>query len=505
MICFKSFMKKIGFYLSFILVGLIFWQLWQNPYPKSFPSYVGQDVSAQTLGDWPMAGHDPARSSWSAENVRPNTSSPVCTKVIGAFIPHKVQIIGSGDLIYVSAADGVHALNYATCQEVWWYKTEMPVGHSPTIANGKLYVGVYDKKIHALNAATGARLWTFSGEAGFDNNPVVVNDRLYTGGRDGYFYALDANSGSLIWKYKAESGLSFSPAYKDGVLYFGDRDGRAYALKDNGSNYQLVWKTAPLSGAGFTSYWPVIFGDRVIFSGGHHYGYGRTTGGNSDCGQASVVNGKPTMFERCEAWPAGSQSGDLFGPALGEGWIDASVPYNYLRNKPWRQTIFVLNRATGALMETPPVIWQGNASTETRAPAVYHGIDGLAYFYQSIVYESAIPWARVTGWRPSTPSQLYVPCVYQKGVCGEAADKPGAIAAGGNYIYIKTNRGRNVYYVDVTNGTTGKISISNNNPAYSNFKYGMLADINDTHGLQNPPTPFRGRIYFHSFNTVYAY
>ena len=58
------------------------------------------------------------------------------------------------------------------------FDTELPLGHSPTVADGVVYFGGYDRKIHALNALTGAPLWEFAGGAGFSTNPLVVEGRV---------------------------------------------------------------------------------------------------------------------------------------------------------------------------------------------------------------------------------------------------------------------------------------------------------------------------------------
>jgi len=158
----------------------------------------------------------------------------------------------------------------------WVYETELPLGHSPTIVDGVAYVGGFDHKLHAVDAYTGQSLWKFSAGAGFDTNPLVVDSMIFAGNRDGYFYAIYANGpleGQLAWKYKTNGPIHYSAAYRDGVVYFASDDSRAYAL--NAGSGQLVWKSAVLPGAGFHSWWPVVYGDVVIFSGSINY---RTNG-----------------------------------------------------------------------------------------------------------------------------------------------------------------------------------------------------------------------------------
>lgn len=448
-----------------------------------------KEAVAQATVDWPMAGANPARTSWTSEGVK--AASQAWKVKIKAFIPHKVQIVAAGDLVYISAADGVHALRYDTGAEAWVYKTTMPVGHSPTIAGGTLYVGVFDKKIHAVNAVTGVAKWTFTGEAGFDTNPLVIGSRLYTGGRDGYFYALNITDtgATLAWKYKASHQITYSAAYSDdGVLYFADKAGFAYAL--NASDGSLKWKSERLPGTGFFSYWPVVYGDRVIFAGSHHYsvlvGYG----------------GQLYEYQRDNAWPAGynSQSKPL-GPYVDGRWIDASFTQNYLISNPSQQTVFVLNRSSGAKMEVPPILWNGNESPENRYPPAVSGQDNNAYFFAMMLWTDSFPLARIIGWKTATPSRLYFPA----DTAGEAGDKPGSISTGGKYAYSINNRGHRLSVVDVTAINSGaNVSISTTSDAEAlRFKYGHYDG--DTHGLQNGPVPFRGKVYLHQFNHVYAF
>ena len=65
---------------------------------------------------------------------------------------------GSGAL----ARFTLHPLTYGssvndavTGAERWTYPTELPLGHSPTVADGIVYVGGFDHKLHALDAMTG--------------------------------------------------------------------------------------------------------------------------------------------------------------------------------------------------------------------------------------------------------------------------------------------------------------------------------------------------------------
>jgi outer membrane protein assembly factor BamB len=101
----------------------------------------------------------------------------------------------------------------------------------------------------------------------------VVDDIVYAGNRDGYLYAVYANDhsqkGALAWKFKTGGPVLFSAAYKDHTVYFASEDSYAYAL--NATTGALVWKSARLPGAGFHSWWPVVYQNVVVFAGSSNY------------------------------------------------------------------------------------------------------------------------------------------------------------------------------------------------------------------------------------------
>ncbi len=133
-------------------------------------------VSTVAEPEWPTVGADPQRTSATEEEV--SGSNNIGTLVVSwyrpidAYIPQNVQLIASGGLIYVATARGLYALNAVTGSVAWRFDTEMPIGNSPAVYNGTVYVAGYDRKIHALNALTGVHLWEFDeAQAGFESSP----------------------------------------------------------------------------------------------------------------------------------------------------------------------------------------------------------------------------------------------------------------------------------------------------------------------------------------------
>ena len=183
-------------------------------------------ITSIASADWPMPGHDPARSSWASRDKIEPALRPVWHRKIGPYIPSRVQIVtvaATADvpaLVLASTSRGLYSLDPADGRELWCYPTDVPIDQSPTVVGGVIYFGCTDKTVHALQAATGKRIWqTLSAGAAFDTNPVVAEGRVFIGCRDGYFYAFDAAKGSLVWSYRAEGPISFSAAYDKGTLY----------------------------------------------------------------------------------------------------------------------------------------------------------------------------------------------------------------------------------------------------------------------------------------------
>jgi len=64
-------------------------------------------------------------------------------------------------------------------------------------------------------------LWKYKTGDWVRSSPTVVDGKLYIGSRDKYLYCLGANTGDLIWKYKTGNEIYSSPAVIDEKVYFG--------------------------------------------------------------------------------------------------------------------------------------------------------------------------------------------------------------------------------------------------------------------------------------------
>jgi hypothetical protein len=107
-------------------------------------------VSAAGPYDWPMFRHDLQNTGYS-ESPAPNTN-----------------------------------------QTLWNYTTANLVASSPTVADGKVYVGSNDNKLYCLNALNGAFIWSYRTNGPIHSSPSVANGVVYIGSFDTKVYAFSS-------------------------------------------------------------------------------------------------------------------------------------------------------------------------------------------------------------------------------------------------------------------------------------------------------------------------
>jgi len=495
---------------------------WDDDHPMAVPAAQAPEPTA-----WPMVAANAQRTSWTPEEVRGQLSVE-WYRTIEPFIQKKTQVIAADDKVFVSTARGLYALDAANGAHLWTYGTQLPLGHSPTYANGTLYVGGYDRRIHAINASNGDLKsgWSFvEAGAGFETNPLVINGRVYAGNRDGYFYCLDANDGSLIWKWRDDSDeypnapIRQSAAYKDGVFYFGSDNSNAYAIRDNGGSAALVWKSDMLPGVGFSTYWPVVYTepgtgkDYVLFSGTKKE-VGWAWFGDSYFGE---------NYDIFAGIPAGrliGKTGTVAGDWVsGTRTIDASKIQEYFNQKPHKRHLFVLDAATG--VEHPvfaPVPWVSTTHGGSKQPPVIGG-DGVIYTHMG--YKNGDPGllpnagasGGIAGWKFGTQ---YISQVYD--FVRGYADEPVSFSAGGNLIYWVEgyNMGYGAFEINKPYGSNASWEYSSCGGIWGCLGipgYDEMMDPCEVYGSCNGVYsgggsafyPYKGRVYLLERNALIAF
>ena len=92
-------------------------------------------------------------------------------------------------------------------------------------------------RLFAIETKTGTLKWAFPkidtglpGEAIFTTTPTVDNGKIYVGASDGGMYVVDAATGDEIVKFNTGRTINSAAIIEDGILYFGASDGKFYAL-----------------------------------------------------------------------------------------------------------------------------------------------------------------------------------------------------------------------------------------------------------------------------------
>jgi outer membrane protein assembly factor BamB len=150
-------------------------------------------------------------------------------------------VVANGKVYFGSGDENIYALDAASGELRWKFKTNDVVHASPAYADGVLFCGSWDSYFYALDAATGKEKWRFHGgedpqihnQVGFQSSPAVVNGVVYTGCRDSNLYALDAASGKEKWRFFNDlSWVITSPAVTGGKLFFATSDSSLFHVAD---------------------------------------------------------------------------------------------------------------------------------------------------------------------------------------------------------------------------------------------------------------------------------
>jgi hypothetical protein len=415
------------------------------------------------------------------------------------YIPSRSCIVtkAAGDgvpaTVYVTAANGIHALNPDTGVRRWLYPMSMAPGDAPTVVGTTLYVCGTDKTIHAVDCANGSKIWqTDRAGAAFYVNPLVVNDKVYAGCQDGYFYCFDAVDGSLLWYYQAGVPISFSaayqtyPSYPNGLVFFGGANCKGYALRaDTGA---FVWERQ-LYGDTLTAWWPVVAQDRVLFSVSTNYPTGDPDlrGLHREILVADARTLDPTQT----------------------GNFQMSHHINWLIQYPERNTFFVLDPLNGTPQEQSPFLFWGDPGGQ-RSPAAVAS-DGKIWL-DTAWEDSWFGQGMYGGWDKSSTLMKYTVDSW------DSSDEPQAHSVIGNYLYFTHCTDVGGIY-DMTSGALASYWTNGIwRPAFGSYwgnwatrRYGsnFLDGGADAwgysighHGHQPAPTPLNGKVYFHRTNAV---
>jgi eukaryotic-like serine/threonine-protein kinase len=221
----KSANKKILY--SFLLIAFLF-------------STGSQALASNTSDNWPMFHHDLTHTGYSsstpttvASTLLWNFTTNIPVSASPTIVDGKVYVGSLGGIAYcLNATDGSSIWNYTVqARTQGRYGSGAPaIGSSMAVAGGYVYFGSYDRNVYCLKAETGDKVWNFTTGNTVESSPSISNGYVYIGSWDGNVYCLDALTGSKIWNYTTGSQVESSPAIAEGKVYVGSVDYNVYCL-----------------------------------------------------------------------------------------------------------------------------------------------------------------------------------------------------------------------------------------------------------------------------------
>ncbi len=110
--------------------------------------------------DWPMLGHDIARSGATPDGLRPPFERKWYRLFTDEGLMSGVQPVVADGKVFVGTLRGkLHAIDAETGTDVWSSSAGGVILHTSAVAGGKVFFGCADGSVHAVGAANGLLAW----------------------------------------------------------------------------------------------------------------------------------------------------------------------------------------------------------------------------------------------------------------------------------------------------------------------------------------------------------
>lgn len=125
---------------------------------------------------------------------------------------------------------------------VWSFQAGGPIGSSPAVVNGTVFLTSEDGMVHALDLRTGSEVWSASlGAEARAASPLVVGGAVVVGDLDGVLHALDASTGEQRWVVRVDGPIAGAAGSAGDLIVAATSVGSAYAVaSDTG---EVRWRT----------------------------------------------------------------------------------------------------------------------------------------------------------------------------------------------------------------------------------------------------------------------
>jgi eukaryotic-like serine/threonine-protein kinase len=179
-----------------------------------------------------------------------------------------------GGVVYASSGPGVLAVDAVTGKKRWWHR--IPEGSAqvgPAVDDRAVYIPVSSDRLLALDRSTGTELWGFTANSDLETSPTLADGRIYVGTTfDHTFYAINASDGSLAWQVSLELEPQIVPAVADGVVIIGTEgteSSKSLVFELDASTGKELWRVNQEEDLSS----PSILGQIVILGGGDFFAH----------------------------------------------------------------------------------------------------------------------------------------------------------------------------------------------------------------------------------------
>jgi len=166
---------------------------------------------------------------------------------VTGFSLYSTPVCSDNRLIVPATDDNIYAFSAKNGAKLWKVMGDAPFVADGLVKDGKLYQGGY-KRFYKIDLASGHIDWIFSNMDNYcQARPTVAEGKVFFGVWDTHFYCLDAQTGELVWKWSNGKNQNlFSPAncvpvinHNKVIIVAPDR----YMTAFDPANGTMLWRT----------------------------------------------------------------------------------------------------------------------------------------------------------------------------------------------------------------------------------------------------------------------
>ena len=176
---------------------------------------------ASVTDDWPMFQHDAVHSGASSSNA-PRTNATLWSRItLSSF---GGPAVANGSVYILSGPDYLDCIDAQSGATNWDYQIPGQNGSAnagnPAVVNGNVYFAT-ETGVYCLDASSGTLIWNYTtGVGAMDYSPTVADGKVYVGSWDNKVYCLDANTGALVWNFSTGLCLVLSRRFQRSCLHW---------------------------------------------------------------------------------------------------------------------------------------------------------------------------------------------------------------------------------------------------------------------------------------------